>query len=133
MAAIEDRRIVKFLNNDRRNVVWKLFLVYRPHFYVSPVQSSPIYNQLPLTKFEWRFAMLVQIPPVLQNIERTTVTAHRRETPRDDVKHGSLAVWLEMEKNSPETGKWRWLNLTSIEVYVSKFLRLNILMSKLKG
>ena len=42
--------------------------------------------------------MLVQIPPVLQNIERTTVTAHRRETPRDDVKHGSLAVWLEMEK-----------------------------------
>ena len=40
------------------------------------------------------------MPPVLQNIERTTVTAHRRETPSDEVKHGSLAVWLEMEKTA---------------------------------
>ena len=26
------------------------------------------------------------------------MTAYRRETPGDEVKHGSLAVWLEMEK-----------------------------------
>ena len=26
------------------------------------------------------------------------MTAHRRESPRDEVKHGSLAVRLEMEK-----------------------------------
>ena len=28
------------------------------------------------------------------------MTAHQRETPVDEVKHGSLAVWLEMEKIS---------------------------------
>ena len=116
---------------DRRNVVWKLFLVYRPDFYVSPIPCKVL---LHITSYRWP-----NLNDVLRywyklrqfyRISRELVTAHRRETPGDEVKHGSLAVWLEMEKNCPETGKWRWLNFTSIEVYVSKFLRLNILMSK---
>ena len=69
--------------------------------------------------------MLVQIPPVLQNIERITVTAHRRETPRDDVKHGSLAVWLEMEKTPQKQANedgWTYIDRgVCKQVFTSKY------------
>lgn len=117
-------RIVKFLIWPPKLCV-KTLLVYRPDFYVSPIPCKVL---LHITSYRWP-----DLNDVLRywyklrqfyRISRELVTAHRRETPGDGVKHGSLAVWLENGQNCPETGQWRWLNFTSIEVYVSKFLRL---------